>query len=268
MVKKGLVETRERAKHEILSGRVHVNRIRADKPGALVQSESNITLVGTAMPYVGRGGMKLQKALDKFDVQIKEKVFLDVGASTGGFTDCLLINGARKVYAVDVGYGQLAWKLRTDPRVVVMERINIRNATASMFENDIDAAVIDVSFISLRLVLPVVKSLIVGEGDIVALVKPQFEAGKDKVNKRGIVTNSDVHREVLIDIARYSLNIGLCIRGLDFSPIKGPGGNMEFLLHLRKPGVYDTEKMPDYGRDLCSIMEKAENVVKSANEEL
>jgi len=237
LVNKGMEVTREKAKILVMSGNVFVDNIRIDKPGTLVKIDSNITISGTACPYVGRGGLKLEKALKEFDIETEHKVFLDVGASTGGFTDCLLKNGASMVYALDVGFGQLAWKLRTDNRVVVMERTNIRKATPAMFDSVLNGAVVDVSFISLKLVLPAVKGLIAETADIIALLKPQFEAGKGRVNRKGVVTDSKVHIEVLNDLAVFCQREKLSLLALTFSPLKGPSGNIEFLMHLRKDNI-------------------------------
>jgi len=228
---RGLTESRERARAEIMSGRVFVNGRRVDKPGTFVDEDSEIELKG-ALEFVSRGGLKLQKALAYFKIDPKGKICLDCGASTGGFTDCLLKGGAAKVYAVDVGYGQLAWTIRNDPRVVVMERTNIRYVTKEQIPETIDLVVIDVSFISLKLVLPVVKELLKPEGEVVCLIKPQFEAGKDKVGKKGVVRDKSVHIEVLENFLGYAESSGFSVRGLTFSPIKGPEGNIEYLGHL------------------------------------
>jgi len=228
---RGLTESRERARAEIMSGRVFVNGRRVDKPGTFVDEDSEIELKG-ALEFVSRGGLKLQKALAYFKIDPKGKICLDCGASTGGFTDCLLKGGAAKVYAVDVGYGQLAWIIRNDPRVVVMERTNIRYVTKEQIPETIDLVVIDVSFISLKLVLPVVKELLKPEGEVVCLIKPQFEAGKDKVGKKGVVRDKSVHIEVLENFLGYAESSGFSVRGLTFSPIKGPEGNIEYLGHL------------------------------------
>jgi len=232
LVLHGLETTRERAKRQILSGKVFVDNIRVDKPGTLVKTSSNINIINSACVYVGRGGLKLEKALDFFQCDVTQKIFIDVGASTGGFTDCLLRNGAAKVYALDVGYGQLAWKLRCDSRVVSMERTNIRNVTPESFPDKIGGAVVDVSFISLKLVLPKIKSLLTEGSEIIALVKPQFEAGKGKVSKIGVVSNPEIHIDVLNEIILFCQDIGLSLLGLTYSPIKGPSGNIEFLVHL------------------------------------
>lgn len=229
---KGLAESRERARAEIMSGKVFVNGQRVDKPGTSVDEESEIELRGTSLEFVSRGGLKLQKALKHFGVNPEGKVCIDCGASTGGFTDCLLKGGAVKVYAVDVGYGQLAWTIRNDPRVVTMERTNIRYVTREQIPEPIDLAVIDVSFISLKIVFPAVRQLLKPEGEVVCLIKPQFEAGKDKVGKKGVVRDRAVHAEVLESFLAYAAENGFTVKGLTYSPIKGPEGNIEYLGHL------------------------------------
>ena len=232
MVEKGLEQSRERAKALIMSGIVYVGGQKADSPGQYYPEDSEIEVRGKKLPFVSRGGLKLQKAIEYFGIDPKDKVVMDIGASTGGFTDCLLQHGAKKVYAVDVGYGQLAWSIRTDPRVVCMERCNIRYVTPEQIGEPLDMAVTDVSFISLKLVLPVAKSLMHGNGEAVALIKPQFEAGKEKVGKKGVVRDPKVHQEVIQEILDFSKGIGFGIKGLTFSPIKGPEGNIEFLVYL------------------------------------
>ena len=232
MVEKGLEQSRERAKALIMSGIVYVGGQKAESPGQSYPENSEIEVRGKKLPFVSRGGLKLQKAIEYFGIDPKDKVVMDIGASTGGFTDCLLQHGAKKVYAVDVGYGQLAWSIRTDPRVVCMERCNIRYVTPEQIGEPLDMAVTDVSFISLKLVLPVAKSLMHGNGEAVALIKPQFEAGKEKVGKKGVVRDPKVHQEVIQEILDFSKGIGFGIKGLTFSPIKGPEGNIEFLVYL------------------------------------
>ena len=232
MVEKGLEQSRERAKALIMSGIVYVGGQKAESPGQSYPENSEIEVRGKKLPFVSRGGLKLQKAIEYFGIDPKDKVVMDIGASTGGFTDCLLQHGAKKVYAVDVGYGQLAWSIRTDPRVVCMERCNIRYVTPEQIGEPLDMVVTDVSFISLKLVLPVAKSLMHGNGEAVALIKPQFEAGKEKVGKKGVVRDPKVHQEVIQEILDFSKGIGFGIKGLTFSPIKGPEGNIEFLVYL------------------------------------
>ncbi|MFZ5966276.1 MAG: TlyA family RNA methyltransferase [Bacillota bacterium] len=232
LVEDGNFETREKARKSIMAGIVFVNNQRIDKPGTKVDRDSQIEIKGNVMPYVSRGGFKLEKAINEFHIDLNSKVALDIGSSTGGFTDCMLQNGAQKVYAIDVGYGQLAWTLRNDPRVVSMERTNIRYVEKDAFSEEIDFASIDVSFISLRLVLPVVKELLKPKGEIVCLIKPQFEAGREKVGKKGVVKDVQVHKEVILKILSFALENDLCIVGLSFSPIKGPEGNIEYLAYF------------------------------------
>lgn len=231
---KGLAESRERAKAYIMAGSVYVNGQKETKPGTSVAEDAAVEMRGETLPYVSRGGWKLEKALRVFPIDVKDAVCIDCGASTGGFTDVLLQSGAAKVYAVDVGYGQLAWSLRTDPRVVCMERTNIRYVTHEQIPEEMDVAVADLSFISLRLILGAVGALLKPEGEMVCLVKPQFEAGKDKVGKKGVVRDPAVHAEVLLEFLRYAPECGFGVRGLDFSPIRGPEGNIEYLAWLKK----------------------------------
>lgn len=237
LVSLGLAESRAKAQATIMAGEVYVNGQKADKSGMEVDITANIEVRGSACPYVSRGGLKLEKALKNFDVDPTGYVCSDSGASTGGFTDCLLQQGASKVFAIDVGYGQLAWKIRNDPRVVVMERTNIRYVTPEDLGEPLDLSVIDVSFISLGLVLPVVKTLLKPTGQVLCLIKPQFEAGKDKVGKKGVVRDPAVHEEVLQNFISLAKSLDFTIRNLTFSPVKGPEGNIEFLAHLSmQPG--------------------------------
>ena len=237
LVSLGLAESRAKAQATIMAGEVYVNGQKADKSGMEVDITSNIEVRGSACPYVSRGGLKLEKALKNFGVDPTGYVCSDSGASTGGFTDCLLQQGASKVFAIDVGYGQLAWKIRNDPRVVVMERTNIRYVTPEDLGEPLDLSVIDVSFISLGLVLPVVKTLLKPTGQVLCLIKPQFEAGKDKVGKKGVVRDPTVHEEVLQNFISLAKSLDFTIRNLTFSPVKGPEGNIEFLAHLSmQPG--------------------------------
>jgi 23S rRNA (cytidine1920-2'-O)/16S rRNA (cytidine1409-2'-O)-methyltransferase len=231
LVERGLVESREQGKRLIMAGQVLVDGQVVDKPGMQVASTAEIRLQAR-LPYVSRGGLKLEAALDSFGVQVAGVVAADVGASTGGFTDCLLQRGAKRVYAIDVGYGQLAWRLRRDPRVVVMERVNVRYLES--LPEPIDLATVDVSFISLELVLPSVIGWLKPMGDIIALIKPQFEAGPAEVSKGGVVKDPAVHRAVLRKVLGWALDHGLAVRGLMASPLKGPAGNVEFLAHLSK----------------------------------
>ena len=234
LFEKGLVPSRERAKTTIMEGLVYVNGQKADKAGMQVADDAQIEVRDTGKSFVSRGGKKIEKALDHFSIDPAGLVVMDVGASTGGFTDCLLRRGAQKVYSIDVGYGQLAWSLRQDPRVKCMERTNIRYVTPEMLEETPSLAVIDVSFISLRLVLPVVSGLLSEEGRIACLIKPQFEAGKGKVGKKGGVREPAIHREVLEAFLENAHAAGMQVHDVTFSPIKGPEGNIEFLGYLGK----------------------------------
>ena len=229
----GLAVSREKARAVIMAGQIKVDGQRVDKPGTAVDENALIEAMAPGCPYVSRGGWKLEKALDVFGVEVKDLVVLDVGASTGGYTDCALQRGARRVYAVDVGYGQLDWKLRNDPRVVNMERTNIRYLPTVEFPEPIDLVTIDVSFISTSFVFPVIKSLLKYDGAVICLIKPQFEAGRDKVGRKGVVRDKDTHREVLLHSIDHAAQKGLNCLGLTYSPITGPQGNMEFLIYLR-----------------------------------
>ena len=233
LVKRNLAESREKAKALIMSGIVYVNGQKEDKAGTAFLDTVPIEVRGSTLKYVSRGGLKLEKAMSRFGVQLAGKVCMDVGASTGGFTDCMLQNGAVKVYAVDVGHGQLAWKLRNDDRVICMEKTNIRYVTPEDIGDRIEFASIDVSFISLTKVLGPVKQLLTDEGQVVCLIKPQFEAGREKVGKKGVVREKSVHLEVIEMVMDYARSIGFGILGLEFSPIKGPEGNIEYLLYLQ-----------------------------------
>jgi len=232
---RGLAESRERAKAIIMSGHVFISGSRADKPGMQVGDDTIVEIRGVS-EYVSRGGQKLEKALRTFGVSPEGRVCIDCGASTGGFTDCLLKNGARLVYAVDVGYGQLMWSIRNDPRVITMERTNIRNVTADMLEIKPDLAVIDLSFISLSLVLPVVARLLTDDGEAICLIKPQFEAGRGKVGKKGVVRDPETHKSVLDEFLEYSARCGFAVKGMSYSPVRGPEGNIEFLGWLHRQG--------------------------------
>ena len=234
LVKRNLVESREKAKAIIMSGNVFVEGQREDKAGSTFDESVQIEVKGQKLPYVSRGGLKLEKAMANFDVNLQDKVCTDVGSSTGGFTDCMLQNGARKVFAIDVGHGQLAWKLRQDERVVCMEKTNIRYVTPEDLGEKIDFSSIDVSFISLTKVLLPIRNYLKDEGQIVALIKPQFEAGREKVGKKGVVREKSTHYEVIELVVSYALSIGFKVLALDFSPIKGPEGNIEYLVHLQK----------------------------------
>lgn len=234
LVQKGYFDSREKAKGSIMAGVVFINNSKEDKPGTKVDINSKVFIKENVHPYVSRGGLKLEKAIEAFKINLDEKVTIDIGASTGGFTDCMLKNGAKKVFAIDVGYGQLAWQLRNDERVVCMERTNIRYVTCDQIGILADFASIDVSFISLKKVIPVAINLLKEDGEFVCLIKPQFEAGKDKVGKNGVVRDKNTHREVIEDILNFSLGCGFKIKGLDYSPIKGPEGNIEFLAYFSK----------------------------------
>ena len=236
MVQRSLAESREKAKALIMSGIVYVNRQKEDKAGTSFDDTAQIEVRGSTLKYVSRGGLKLEKAMSHFGVELEGKVCMDVGASTGGFTDCMLQNGAVKVYSVDVGHGQLAWKLRNDDRVVCMEKTNIRYVTPEDIGDRIRFASIDVSFISLTKVLGPVKALLTEDGQIVCLIKPQFEAGREKVGKKGVVREKSVHLEVIRMVIQYALSIGFEVLNLEYSPIKGPEGNIEYLLYLQNHG--------------------------------
>lgn len=234
LVNRRLADSREKAKAIIMSGVVYVNGQKEDKAGQTFDVASEIEIKGSTLKYASRGGLKLEKAMEVFPIVLDGCVCMDVGASTGGFTDCMLQNGAVKVYAVDVGHGQLAWKLRQDGRVVVMEKTNIRYVTPDNIDDLIDFASIDVSFISLTKVLGPVRSLLKGGGEVVCLIKPQFEAGREKVGKKGVVREKSVHCEVIDAVLSFAASVGFDVLGLDFSPIKGPEGNIEYLAHLKK----------------------------------
>ncbi len=243
LVELGHFESREKARATIMSGLVFVNGQRADKPGMPVKEDAAIEVRGSACPYVSRGGFKLEKALRVFPISPEGLTCIDCGASTGGFTDVLLKNGAAKVYAVDVGYGQLAWSLRSDSRVVVMERTNARALTPEMFPDAMDMAVMDLSFISVRLVLPAVHTLLREGAPVVCLIKPQFEAGREDVGKKGVVRDAAVHERVLRDFLEAAPGLGYSVMGLDYSPVRGPEGNIEYLAYLKK-GAFEAP-IPD-----------------------
>ena len=234
LVNRGLAASREKAKAIIMSGSVYVDGQKEDKAGQTFPEEANIEVRGSTLKYVSRGGLKLEKAMECFDVSLSGKICMDVGSSTGGFTDCMLQNGAVKVYAVDVGHGQLDWKLRNDQRVICMEKTNIRYVKPDDIEDRIQFSSIDVSFISLTKVLGPVKELLTDDGEIVCLIKPQFEAGREKVGKHGVVRDASVHKEVIDMVMNYAVSINFEVMNLEFSPVKGPEGNIEYLLHLLK----------------------------------
>ena len=235
LTEKNFFDSRTRAQAIIMAGKILVNGQKVDKAGALISDDAEIRILGEEMPFVSRGGLKLQKALDVFKINLNGRIAADVGASTGGFTDCMLQRGAKRVYAIDVGYGQLAWKLRSDLRVVNMERTNIRNVTRKDFFYEVpDFASIDVAFISLEKVLPVVFDVLTDSGEVVALIKPQFEAGREHVGKKGVVRDKKIHAAVVEKVLNFAVGVGFAVRGLDFSPVKGPEGNIEYLTHLAK----------------------------------
>ena len=258
LVDKGICTSRERAKTNIMAGLVFVDGQRVDKAGEKVNIEADIVFKGEELKYVSRGGLKLEKAMNEFNISLKDKVCMDIGASTGGFTDCMLQNDASKVFSVDVGYGQFAWKLRTDERVVCMERTNIRYVTPEDIGEKLDFASIDVSFISLRTIMPAVKNLLKETGEVVALIKPQFEAGRDKVGKKGVVRDKEVHHEVILKIVNYLIENEFNILGLSYSPIKGPEGNREYLVYFTK----DKEKESNF--ELSII----DNIVNESHSQL
>ena len=253
LVKRNLAESREKAKAIIMSGNVFVEGEREDKAGTSFPDTVNIEIKGHTLKYVSRGGLKLEKAMENFDVTVDGKVCTDVGSSTGGFTDCMLQNGAVKVFSIDVGRGQLDWKLRNDERVVCMEKTNIRYVTPEDIGEPVAFSSIDVSFISLTKVLEPIRNYLTDDGEIVALIKPQFEAGREKVGKKGVVRERSTHHEVIEKVAEYANSIGFEIKNIDFSPIKGPEGNIEYLLHMQKHMV-DTPKI---SIDLSSVVDEA-----------
>lgn len=236
LVERGLAVSREKAKAVIMAGIVYVDGQKEDKAGSAFEETVKIEVRGNTLKYVSRGGLKLEKAMEEFDLSLEGKTCMDVGASTGGFTDCMLQNGAKKVFSIDVGHGQLAWKLRNDERVVCMERTNMRYVTKEQVPDAIDFSSIDVSFISLTKILTPVKNLLAPEGEVVCLIKPQFEAGREKVGKKGVVRDKKVHKEVIEMVLSYAVSIGFVPIHLDFSPVKGPEGNIEYLLHIKNEG--------------------------------
>ena len=247
MVKRGLSQSREKARAQIMAGEVRVNGERADKAGQEIREDAEIVIIEDAIPYVSRGGLKLEKAITVFPIDLKDRTCADIGASTGGFTDVMLKNGASLVYAIDVGYGQLAWSLRNDSRVVVMERTNARNISPDWFSNPISFASIDVSFISLKLILPPLIDCLPEGGEVVALIKPQFEAGRSEVGKNGVVRDRKIHKRVCQEIMTFADSQGYTVRGLSYSPIKGPKGNIEFLLYMQKCSTKKIPSSEDFG---------------------
>jgi 23S rRNA (cytidine1920-2'-O)/16S rRNA (cytidine1409-2'-O)-methyltransferase len=261
LVNRNLAESREKAKAIIMAGNVFVEGVREDKSGASFPDTVNIEVRGMTLRYVSRGGLKLEKAIDSFGLQMEGKVCMDVGSSTGGFTDCMLQNGAVKVFAVDVGTNQLAWKLRQDERVVSMEKTNIRHVTPDDIKEEMDFISIDVAFISLTLVLEPVRNLLKENGEVMCLIKPQFEAGREKVGKKGVVREREVHQEVIIKVIEYAKSIGFIILNLDYSPVKGPEGNIEYLLHLKKTeNIVSSEKNEELKR-IEGVVEKSHNTL-------
>jgi len=256
LVERGHADTRTKAQAIIMSGLVYVDGQKADKPGMSFEESVSIEVRSGTCPYVSRGGLKLEKALRDFGVDPTGYVCSDSGASTGGFTDCLLQQGASKVFAIDVGYGQLDWKIRSDPRVVVMERTNVRYVTPEQLGEPLDLSVIDVSFISLKIVLPVIKTFLKSTGQVLCLIKPQFEAGKEKVGKKGVVRDPKTHKEVLDNFVALVNELEFKILGLTFSPVKGPEGNIEFLAHLT------LDHMPGIQPDTEFVVEQAHNTLK------
>ena len=253
LVKQGLAPSREKAKAIIMSGNVYVDNQKEDKAGSMFADTVKIEVRGSTLKYVSRGGLKLEKAMERFGVTLEGKVCMDVGSSTGGFTDCMLQNGAKKVYSVDVGYGQFAWKLRQDPRVVCMEKTNIRYVTPEDIDDVLDFASVDVSFISLTKVLPAAYALLKDGGQMVCLIKPQFEAGREKVGKKGVVRDKAVHEEVIERIITFALENGFSVHHLEYSPIKGPEGNIEYLVHIEK----SDEAIKEESVDIHAVVEAA-----------
>ncbi len=261
LVSRGLTASREKAKAVIMSGIVYVDGQREDKAGSMFEENARIEIRGATLKYVSRGGLKLEKAITHFGVRPKGKICMDVGSSTGGFTDCMLQNGAVKVYAVDVGHGQLDWKLRNDSRVICMEKTNIRYVAPDDIPDRIELCSIDVSFISLTKVLGAVKALLAGDGQVVCLIKPQFEAGREKVGKKGVVREKSTHLEVIEKVMEFSLGLGFEILNLEYSPIKGPEGNIEYLLYLQnhQDGGYDLKS----GVDAAAVVEEAHSFLQT-----
>lgn len=253
LVNRGLAPSREKAKTMIMEGNVFVNNNREDKAGSMFSDDCIIEIHGNTLKYVSRGGLKLEKAMTHFDISLEGKVCMDIGASTGGFTDCMLQNGASKVYAVDVGYGQFAWKLRQDERVVCMEKTNIRYVTPEDIADALDFASVDVSFISLTKVLGPAYALLKDHGQMVCLIKPQFEAGREKVGKKGVVRDKAVHEEVIVKIIDFALENGFSVHNLEYSPIKGPEGNIEYLVYIEK----DENPKKEESVDIHEVVEAA-----------
>ena len=256
LVEKGIITSRERAKACIMEGKVYVDGQKVDKAGEKVSESANIEYRGATLKYVSRGGLKLEKAMKTYGISLENKVCMDIGASTGGFTDCMLQNKASKVFSVDVGYGQFAWKLRTDERVVCMERTNIRYVTLENIGEPLDFASIDVSFISLKKIMPATLNLLKDNGEVVALIKPQFEAGREKVGKKGVVREIETHKEVVYGIIDFLLEQNLNVLGVGYSPIKGPEGNREYLVYFSK----DKNKESNFKREDVDTVVEASHV--------
>ncbi|WP_132743730.1 TlyA family RNA methyltransferase [Scopulibacillus darangshiensis] len=264
LVKQGLFETREKARRAVMAGIIYSDQQRIDKPGTKMDTDAAIEVKGNSMPYVGRGGLKLEKALEVFDLSVDGKVMLDIGASTGGFTDCALQNGANSVYALDVGYNQLAWKLRNDERVTVMERTNFRYCVPEDFSQGLpEIATIDVSFISLTKILPALAAILCVNGEAMTLIKPQFEAGKDEVGRKGIVRDPKVHEHVVEEILTFAASLGYDVMDLNYSPITGGDGNIEFLAHLKWRGHGHQGKMASQ-RKINQVVQAAHHELKKA----
>ena len=254
IVERGFAESREKAKAIIMMGNVYVDHQKSDKPGTMLPVDAEIEVRGEGLRYVSRGGLKLEKAMSVFPIELNGKITMDIGAATGGFTDCMLQNGAKKVYSIDVGYGQLAWKLRTDERVVNLERTNVRYLTKEQVPDLIDFFSVDVSFISLCLVLPVARNFMAENAQAVCLIKPQFEAGRGKVGKKGVVRDKAVHIEVIEKIVHFVQENGFSVLGLTFSPVKGPEGNIEYLIYLQK-----SEQPQSIPLDIRALVEESHN---------
>ncbi len=257
LFERGFAESREKAKAIIMSGIVYADNQKADKAGSTYPEDVSLEVRGSTLKYVSRGGLKLEKAMEVFPIDLNGAVTMDIGASTGGFTDCMLQNGAKKVFSIDVGYGQLAWKLRQDPHVVNLERTNFRYVTSEQITETVDFFSVDVSFISLKKILPVARELIKDGGTAVCLIKPQFEAGRENVGKNGVVRDPKIHVSVIKDIISFSLENGYSVLGLDFSPVKGPEGNIEYLLYIQKSDA------PEISAEI-----DADTLVKSSHEKL
>lgn len=259
LVERGICETREKAKRAIMAGIIYSGSERMNKPGEKILEDAPLQMKGNDLKYVSRGGLKLEKALQEFDLSVNGKLMLDIGSSTGGFTDCALQNGAKHCYALDVGYNQLAWKIRQDERVTVMERVNFRHSKPEDFVQGLpEFATIDVSFISLRIIFPVLKQVLVPGGDVIALVKPQFEAGREKVGKKGIIRDPKIHREVLVKAGKFAVESGFHVKNMSFSPITGGEGNIEFLFHLQSSAE---------GKEIAGVSESLiDETVKAAHE--